>query len=1295
QSNSDEISSIEWIKDNRPVDLGSGNIKILSDGRRLSFNSVTTADTGAYSCVAQNRAGETAADFFLDILSVPTIDSAKVDLFPRANLGHPITIECPVGGHPFPAIRWQLNGVDVVESDTVKLSPDGQAIEIIAVSQKDAGRWTCLVENDAGSAEQDFTLDVWLPPTVRVTSVNSSVRAIGESIVLLCNATGNPAPVLTWNKGGLPIVSSPDGARISQKGARLDIPHLGKDDVGDYTCAARNEAGSAEASVHVDVLVPPSINRNNIDMAPKLPSGQTLTLTCDVSGKPTPQIKWFINDTTEISASTGSITIGPDSKYIQIANISLADRGHYSCVTENTAGNDTLIYNVQIVQSPVIANGGTSQVIEGEVARLECDADGVPTPVITWLRNGLRIESGVSDRYAAGDKSLSILEARSPDSGLYVCQATNEAGSSQQAYTLEVLVKPSIYSTSPNETSVPAKSTFSLKCGSRGYPEPAILWYIDETVIVQNDIYSIDEEGTLTVKGAPKKHQLFRCTATNEAGEAAIEYSVRSISPPTVTKEGLVTQNTTEGTAVLLHCGIDGDSAEIVWTKDGSRLNPTAGITFTEDRSAVNIASAKLSDQGAYVCKAKNAAGEAEMKIQMFVGIPPRVSDQPQHVIVKKGETAELWCEATGVPQPHITWYKDDIKITETAVDKTTETRKATAIFPDVGLEHAAVYTCKAENWAGTSYKEIGLVVLTAPVITPEKENVTAELRKEVYLNCNASGIPEPVISWVRPPNVEIVNNEKYELMGTTLAIRNVIEDDAGFYHCIAKSQAGQALGTRSVIIPGAEAREPEFIWVECDEAGKPIKTSMVQSRGDVPGGELEHWGHENAEPSQIPIKCLPGSPRASRNPIGGLPRFLHTPVSQNVKLGSVFELFCSAIGEPVPVIYWTKDGQFLNETGFREYNSILRINMTNSDEPLGEYICHAKNDVGEIHSGAMIDAGEEETTTTTEAPTRVKRIAVLRCWNGRVADPRSIQWLLDDTPINRNSPLDVFHVMNNGSLVVFVTDQNEADLALYTCKVRNRRRPNDVTMMEVDDQSPTVYISPEDVLHTRQGSRAMLDCELEGEPLTTRIEWLKDGMRVEQDANFQVLANNSLVITNVDESDAGKYVCRAETLLGSTFDDVELIVEEDNGADVSVLEGYEGRERSGALRVTLPPFEDGHEIDIKVDKLDPHADISKSFATSSIQTAGLEDDVETYDRVANYRFETGEQVSVGQKAVRDKNGYIRVKTKIDGKLPKQTSPDKARIHDSSLDLTEPEPGVIHGRGTGKMKFDNYSIGVK
>lgn len=101
------------------------------------------------------------------------------------------------------------------------------------------------------------------------------------------------------------------------KGTRLDIPHLNKEDVGDYTCHALNDAGTAEDSIHVDVLVPPVIERDNIDMSPRLPAGQTLTLQCAAGGKPLPNYKWFVNDT-EITVSTEGITLGANSKYIQV-----------------------------------------------------------------------------------------------------------------------------------------------------------------------------------------------------------------------------------------------------------------------------------------------------------------------------------------------------------------------------------------------------------------------------------------------------------------------------------------------------------------------------------------------------------------------------------------------------------------------------------------------------------------------------------------------------------------------------------------------------------------------------------------------------------------------------------------------------------------------------------------------------------------------------------------------------------------------------------------------------------------
>lgn len=56
-----------------------------------------------------------------------------------------------------------------------------------------------------------------------------------------------------------------------------------------------------------------------------------------------------MNDT-ELNASNGDVVLGTDGKYIQINNITLEDRGLYKCVAENVAGNDTLLYNVDVVR---------------------------------------------------------------------------------------------------------------------------------------------------------------------------------------------------------------------------------------------------------------------------------------------------------------------------------------------------------------------------------------------------------------------------------------------------------------------------------------------------------------------------------------------------------------------------------------------------------------------------------------------------------------------------------------------------------------------------------------------------------------------------------------------------------------------------------------------------------------------------------------------------------------------------------------------------------------------------------
>lgn len=65
--------------------------------------------------------------------------------------------------------------------------------------------------------------------------------------------------------------------------------------------------------------MPPEINRENIDLNRKLPSGRSTTLFCDATGKPTPKIQWYFNNT-PINDQFPNINMGPENKYIQVSN---------------------------------------------------------------------------------------------------------------------------------------------------------------------------------------------------------------------------------------------------------------------------------------------------------------------------------------------------------------------------------------------------------------------------------------------------------------------------------------------------------------------------------------------------------------------------------------------------------------------------------------------------------------------------------------------------------------------------------------------------------------------------------------------------------------------------------------------------------------------------------------------------------------------------------------------------------------------------------------------------------------
>ncbi|XP_034744827.1 receptor-type tyrosine-protein phosphatase F isoform X14 [Etheostoma cragini] len=262
---------------------------------------------------------------------------------------------CQAAGEPKPRITWMKKGKKVSSQRFEVIEFDDGSGSVLRIqplrTHRDEAIYECTATNSAGEINTSAKLTVLeenqIPHGFPTIDMGPQLKVVEKTrtATMLCAASGNPDPEISWFKDMLPVDISSSNGRIKQlrsggtpiRGA-LQIENSEESDQGKYECVATNSAGtrySAPANLYVrdqrEVRrVPPrfSIPPTNQEVMP----GGSVNLTCVAVGSPMPYVKWTMGQV-ELTKEE-EMPLGRN--VLEVTNI--RESANYTCVAISSLG---------------------------------------------------------------------------------------------------------------------------------------------------------------------------------------------------------------------------------------------------------------------------------------------------------------------------------------------------------------------------------------------------------------------------------------------------------------------------------------------------------------------------------------------------------------------------------------------------------------------------------------------------------------------------------------------------------------------------------------------------------------------------------------------------------------------------------------------------------------------------------------------------------------------------------------------------------------------------------------------
>ncbi|XP_069792095.1 obscurin-like protein 1a isoform X2 [Narcine bancroftii] len=357
----------------------------------------------------------------------------------------------------------------------------------------------------------------------------------------------------------------------------------------------------------------------------------------------------------------------------------------------------------------------------------------------------------------------------------------------------------------------------------------------------------------------------------------------------------------------------------------------------------------------------------------------------------------------------------------------------------------------------------------------------------------------------------------------------------------------------------------------------------------------------------------------------GGAPRFLAYPRALTVACGANAILECRIAGDPRPAVVWERDATPILPSAhhrFLEEGVAYRlVVMKAGAEDSGQYICKAKNRVGETYAAATLTVadggpGDQPAFLVRPSSARVSRGDDV-VFTGRLSgcpqplvtwekDGKNLGEIFESTHFSAGTEGEGWHHLK-------IFGARPPDGGVYICRARSALGEATAAAMLLVEPGPATQENGEPgpewqhgerrrqkcrrgpqepvsggkgglpglakvkVFSVWQGKHAKFRCLVTGKP-TPEIVWQKGGCVVVPDRRHLLYQDRegyfNLKLLYCKQGDGGLYTCAASNTAGHTLSSVLLHIKEPPTKFRSQLQDIEVREREQAILECEVPAE-------------------------------------------------------------------------------------------------------------------------